>query len=299
MEVFLAQLVNGLALGSIYAVFAMGFGLVFATMGILNIAHGVYATWGAIAGLWVITNLGLGLIPSILLGVVFAGLVAVMVDQLAFEPLRRRDSTSGAMLGPIITSIGFWIILTELAIYQTSARVKAFPRDVLPRGLVTIGPIDVPVRQVYGIALAGVVTLALYVFIHRTQSGARMRAVGTSAASASLAGVNPKRVIRQTAFIAGATSGLSGLMLGVSTNVVTFQMGENLLLKGFAAVIIGGFGDIRGAALGGIIIGIAEVFGAQYVSTAFRDAITFGLLVLFLLYRPKGILGTTEVKVRS
>lgn len=296
MEVFLSQLVNGLSLGAIYAVFAMGFGLVFATMGILNIAHGVYATWGALAGLWLIQTYQLGLIRSIVGGVLAAGLLAVIVDQLAFEPLRGRE---GSLLGPIITSIGFWIILTELAIHHTSARVKAFPRDALPRDLVSVGPIDVPSRQLLGIGLALVVTIALYIFIHRTASGARMRAVGTDAASAALAGINPKRVIRQTAFIAGATSGLSGLMLGVSTNVVTFQMGEGLLLKGFAAVIVGGYGDIRGAAIGGIIIGLAEVFGAQYISTAFRDAITFGLLVLFLLYRPKGILGSMEVKVRS
>lgn len=296
MEVFLAQLVNGLSLGSIYAVFGIGFGLVFATMGILNVAHGVYATWGALAGLWFIETFELGLVASVIAGVAMAGILAVVVDQLAFEPLRRRESS---LLGPIITSIGFWLILVELAVLHTSARVKAFPRDVLPRNLVTLGPIEVPSRQLINIALAVVVTVLLYVVIHRTTTGAQMRAVGTDAASASLSGVDPRRIIRWTAFVAGATSGLSGLMLGASTNVVTFAMGEGLLLKGFAAVIIGGYGDIRGAALGGIIIGIAEVFGAQYVSTAFRDAITFGFLIAFLLYRPKGILGTTEVKVRS
>jgi branched-chain amino acid transport system permease protein len=296
MTLFLQQLINGIAAGSIYAVFAMGFGLVFATMNILNVAHGTYATWGAIIALWGFTTLGLPLPAALVVGIIGGGLLGVIVDQLAFEPLRRRGSS---LLGPIITSIGFWIILGQAAIIATDARIRTFPRDALPLGTFEVGSLVIPYRQVITIVVAVIVLIGMYLLVEKTSVGARIRAVGWSAEGASLSGVNPRAVIISTAFVAAATASVAGILSGISTNNVSFTLGEGLLLKGFAAVIVGGFGDLRGAALGGYIIGISEVMTAQYISNSFRDFFTFGLLVVILVIRPQGILGNKIVTLRA
>lgn len=296
MTLFLQQTINGLAVGSSYAIFSMGFGLVFATMGILNVAHGTYATWGAIFALAAFDSLGVALVPAIAIGMVGGGLIGVLVDQLGFEPIRRRG---GGLLGPIITSIGFWIILGQLAIIATGARIKTFPREALPRGFVRVFDLVIPYHQIITFVVALVLLLILYLFIMRTNAGAQMRAVGWDPDSAKISGVNPRRVVIVISFIAAGTASIAGILSSISTNNVSFTVGEGLLLKGFAAVIIGGFGDLRGAYIGGILIGLAEVLGAQYISNSFRDFITFGLLIVVLLVRPKGLMGDRIVGLRA
>ena len=125
--------------------------------------------------------------------------------------------------------------------------------------------------------------------MERSRFGSSIRAVGFDADSAAISGVNPRVVIYVTAFLASAVAAIAGILSGLATNNVSFTLGEGLLLKGFAAVVVGGFGDVRGAMVGGLIIGVSEVLGAQYISNSFRDAITFGLLLLFLVLRPRGI----------
>ena len=296
MTLFLQQTINGLALGSSYALFAMGFGLVFATMGILNVAHGTYATWGAIIALFAFTSLSLPMLLAIVVGIVGAGLIGIAVDQIGFEPLRRRG---GGLLGPIITSIGFWIILGQLAIIVTDARIKTFPRDALPRGFVRTMDLVIPYHQIITFVAAILMLVVMYAFVHRTRAGSEMRAVGWDPVSSALSGVNPRRVVIVTSFIAAGMAALAGILSAISTNNVSFTLGEGLLLKGFAAVIVGGFGDLRGAYLGGIVIGLAEVLGAQYISNSFRDFFTFGLLILVLVVRPQGLLGNRIVTLRA
>lgn len=296
MTLFLQQFINGMALGSSYAMFAMGFGLVFATMGILNVAHGAYATWGAIIALFAFTSLTLPMPAAIAVGIVGAGLIGVAVDQIGFEPLRRRG---GGLLGPIITSIGFWIILGQLALIATDARIKTFPRSALPRGFVETGGLVIPYHQIITILSSVVLLIGMYMFVNRTKAGAEMRAVGWDPDSSALSGVNPRRVVIVTSFLAASMAAVAGILSSISTNNVSFTLGEGLLLKGFAAVIVGGFGDLRGAYLGGLIIGLSEVLGAQYISNSFRDFFTFGLLILILVVRPQGLLGNRIVTLRA
>jgi branched-chain amino acid transport system permease protein len=296
VTLLLQQIINGLAIGSTYAMFAMGFGLVFATMGILNVAHGTYATWGAIVALFAFTTLSLPMLAAILVGVAGAGFLGIAVDQIGFEPLRRRG---GGLLGPIITSIGFWIILGQLAIIATDARIKTFPRDALPRGFIRSMGLVIPYHQIITFVAAVLMLLLAYLFVNRTRAGAEMRAVGWNPDSSALSGVNPRRVVIMTSFVAAGMAAIAGILSSISTNNVSFTLGEGLLLKGFAAVIVGGFGDLRGAYIGGIIIGLAEVLGAQYISNSFRDFITFGLLILILVVRPQGLLGNRIVTLRA
>lgn len=296
MTLFFQQVINGLAVGSGYAIFAMAFGLVIANLNILSIAHGAFATWGALVGLWAVTTLGVPLWLGVLLSMLVIGVLGVLVDQLGFQPLRERG-TAG-FFGVLLSSVGFWMILVSMALIATDARQQAFPLDTFPRVFFRFGDFTVPLMQVVTAATALVILVVLYHFVHRTRTGTAIRAVGFNPMSAALSGVNSRMMIIGTSFVAGAICGLSGALVAASTNNVSFLLGEGLFLKGFAAVVIGGFGDVRGAYLGGLVIGLSEVLGGQYVSNSFRDAVAFGLLFIFLLYRPRGILGTSELALK-
>lgn len=288
MDLFLQQLLNGLAVGSTYSLFAIGFSLVFASMGILNLAHGTFATWGAIVALLTITTLDLPFWLALVVGIVAAGLIGVIVDQLGFQPLRGRGSGS---LGLIITSIGFWIILLELALVVNGPNALRFPDSELKSARFTLGPLSVSGPQALSIIALVVVGLLVWLFMTRTRFGSAIRAVGYDRTASMLGGLEPRKVIIFTAFLAAAIAGLAGILSGFATNNVSPSLGEGMLLKGFAAVVVGGFGDIRGAIVGGLLIGVFEVLGAEYISSGLRDAITFGLLFLFLIVRPSGIFG--------
>ncbi|CAN5771947.1 branched-chain amino acid ABC transporter permease [soil metagenome] len=289
MQLFIEQLINGCALGALYALFGLGFGIVFSTLGILNAAHGSYASWAAIAALAAVEQLKMPFLPALVIGVVGGGLLAVIVDQIAFQPLRKRGS---GMLGALITSIAFWIILDNLAGTATGQQSLSFPRGSYPGTMFRIGDIPIPAMQLITVAVMLVVTFGLHMLIRRSRFGAAMRAVGWNQTAASLGGVNPRYVVIVTAFIAGATSGLAGVLGGITTHNVSFLLGEGLLLKGFAAVVVGGYDDVRGTAVAGVGLGVLEVMSAQYLSSGLRDGITYALLLTFLLVRPRGLFGS-------
>ena len=289
MQLFVEQLINGCALGSLYALFGIGFGLVFSTLGILNAAHGAYASWAAIAGYYAVEWYGAPFPVAIGAGVLAGGCLAIVVDQIAFQPLRARGT---GLLGALITSIAFWIILDSLAGFATEQQSLAFPAASYPAQMLALGPIRVPAMQVIVVLALLVCTVGIHVLIQRTRIGAAMRAVGWSPVAAAIGGVDARLVILLTAFLAGATSGLAGVLGGITTSNVSFTLGEGLLLKGFAAVVVGGYDDVRGTAIAGICLGIMEVFVAQYLSTSFRDGITYTLLLAFLILRPRGLFGS-------
>lgn len=291
MILFLEQALNGWALGSLYALFGIGFGLVFSTLGILNAAHGTYASWAAIVGYYVVERAGLPFPVAVGVGVAAGGLLALAVDQIAFQPLRSRKA---GMLGALITSIAFWIILDSLAGFATEQQSLAFPPATYPNRMIDFGPIMVPQMQIITILALLVCTAGIYLLIQKTRLGAAMRAVGWNEVAAGIGGVNARLIILLTAFLAGATSGLAGVLGGISTSNVSFTLGEGLMLKGFAAVVVGGYDDVRGTAIAGIALGIIEVFVAQYISTAFRDGFTYILLLMFLIARPRGLFGSAS-----
>ena len=227
---------------------------------------------------------------AVLVGVLAGGVVAVLVDQIAFQPLRRR---SNQMLGAVIASIGMWIALREVLSIATDATPVGFPPGSVPRGQISIGPIDLLKTQVLAVVCAVVVITAVFLLLDRTNIGAAIRAVGYEKRSAQIAGINPQVMIIAAALLSGAVTGLAGILLagGQSFN---FNLGDALLLQGFAAVVIGGMGDVRGAALGGVLIGVVQTLSASYISASYQDAITFGLVLVVLLWRPTGLLGTAS-----
>jgi branched-chain amino acid transport system permease protein len=293
MTLFLQQLLNGLALGSTYAIFAFGFGLIFATLGILNVAHGMFASWGALVALWCVESYDIPFVGALAVGVIAAGVIGIVVDRLAFQPLRKRDV---GLLGTIITSIGVAIVLGTLVDEFTSHRSRRFPVGTFSEELVRFGDLGLQFIQIVNIVVAVVLAVLLHLLMRRTQTGASIRAVGWSPRAATISGVNAGRIILLTAFLAAALAGLAGVLSGASTSNISRAMGDGLLFKGFAAVVVGGFGDVRGTLAGGLLIGVAEVLGAQYISSSFRDAITFGILLAVLLIRPRGLFSELELK---
>ncbi len=289
MALFADQLVNGCALGALYALFAIGFGLVFATLGILNAAHGTYASAAAIAAYFAVDALGVPFPLALLLGVAAAAVLALAVDQVAFQPLRAQG---GGMLGALITSIAAWIVLDNLADDATGHQSLSFPLSSYPSGMIHLGAIAFARMQGWTILAMAAVTVAMHLLIRRSRFGAAMRAVGWNEAAAALSGVNPRAVVSATALLAGATSGLAGVLGAVLTQNVSYTLGEGLMLKGFAAVVVGGYDDVRGAAVAGVALGIIEVMTAQYLSSSLRDGITYALLLGFLLLRPRGLFGS-------
>ncbi|MFD5826243.1 branched-chain amino acid ABC transporter permease [Lentzea sp. NPDC060358] len=292
MQLLMQQLLNGIALGAIYALFAVGFSLILAKMGILNVAHGTFATWGALSSYWLVTELGLSFWLALVAGVVFAGALGVAADLVAFEPLRKRNAGTFA---PIIASIGIWIVLLTLAEAFAGPTATGYPAEAVPAERIQVaGLLLLPAQLISVVALVVVVT-GVHLLLTRSRFGAAVRAVSVDPRSATIVGVNARLVLIAVAFLAAAIAGLAGVLAALSDNNVSFGIGEALLLKGFAAVVVGGYGDIRGAALLGVGIGVIEVMSAQYISSGFRDAITFGVLLIVLVFRPQGIFGERQL----
>lgn len=287
---FLEQLINGISTGAVYALFAVGFGIVFSTMQILNLAQGVYATYGAMFTYYSMSSLNFPFWLAVIVGVIAAGVVGVFVDQVAFEALRRRGVS---LLGAIIASIGMWIGLREVVSIATNATPVGYPPGSVPRGQITFGQLGILKTQLLAVICAVVVITAVYYLLHRTNVGAAIRAVGYEKRSAQIAGINPRAMIVGAAMLSGAVTGLAGILLagGQSFN---FGLGDGLLLQGFAAVVIGGMGDVRDSALGGLFIGVVQTMSASYISRSYQDAITFGLVLVVLLWRPTGLLGASN-----
>ncbi|MEU0483271.1 branched-chain amino acid ABC transporter permease [Streptosporangium sp. NPDC006013] len=288
MTLVIQQLVNGLALGAVYALFGVGFALILTKMGVLNVAHGTFATWGALVAYLAVVDLGLPFPLALLAGVMAAGLIGVLADVVAFEPLRRRNAGHFA---PIIASIGVWIILLTAAQAVSKDSATSFPDRAVQASPIRLGDLVILPAQLLNIVAALLVAIGLHQVLTRTRFGAAVRAVSVDPRSATIVGVNSARTLRLVAFTAAAIAGLAGVLAGLSSNNVSFDLGEALLLKGFAAVVVGGYGDIRGATLAGFMIGILEVVSAQYISSGFRDAITFGVLLVILVVRPQGMFG--------
>jgi len=285
------QLVNGLFLGAVYALFAIGYTLVFGVLDILNLAHAAifmiaaFATWSLLAIL--------PLPVAFVLGVILAGILGVLLDKIAFAPLRKRNA--GTLI-PLISSIGMAIIIGAIATGIYGVDERHF----------TLGLIDAPPFHVGSIAFSAVeltilgLALALMVILtyvmRQTALGRNIRAVAEDKIAAQLLGVNLERTIAGTFFIASALGGAAGILTGLQYNSVTVGMGGQIELKGLAVIILGGMGSITGAVIGGFIIGAVETLSVAYGLSAWRDAIAFGVMFLILIVRPTGIFGKRALR---
>lgn len=310
----LQSLLNGLSIGSVYAVFALGYTLVFSILGIINFAHGAvftlgaYLTYALSVGHFGINGLLSGLslpvslpfFPALALGSLLAGAAGVAVEQIAFKPLRKRGADP---LLALVSSLGVALIVVNLIQYLVGAEIYSFPADIfgdLPMAVIfKIGgkPVAVRTVQIILFATSLVMLAGLGFFIGRTRAGKALRATAENPDTASLLGVNVNRFILGTFFLSGLLGGVSGTLIGASFGISGPYFGVAHGLKGLAVIVLGGLGSIPGAVLGGLVIGLGEAFLPASMSSS-KEAVAFVLLFAILLVRPQGLLGDrTEQKV--
>lgn len=283
------QLLNGVVVGSVYALFALGFTLVFGINRVLNLAHGAIFTVGAFAALYAITLLDLPLPVAALLAILAGGVASVLIDLVCFRPLRRREAPEFAA---IVSSIGAGLILTSLAQQVSRTQVMRFPFGTVPVVIWRVWGLRLQLLQLVIIGAVALIVLALLAYLYRTEAGRQIRAVAISERTAQLLGINPAAVFAQVFFIAGALAGAAGLLIGLAFNSVHYVMGEPLLLRAFVVVVLGGMGSIAGAVLAGLLLGIVQSLSVAYASSGVADAVVFSLLFVVLLVRPNGLFGT-------
>ncbi len=285
------QLFNALSLGCVYALFALGFTLVFGVLGVINLAHGAVFMVGAYAALQAIVRLDLPLWAALVCAFASAGLLGLVIDVLVLKPLRARNAPH---LIPMIATIGLAIAINSLAQGIFGAENLRFPSEVLPQDVLEVAGLHLTVLEL-GIILTSFVLMAvLLLALKKTQLGRALRAIAESPKAAWLLGVNVEGLFMLTSFAAAGLGGVAGVLIGLYSNALFPLMGQPMLHKGIAVIILGGMGDIRGAMLAGLFLGFAEVLSVAYIGSTMRDAIAFGLLFLVLLVRPKGLFGTLQ-----
>lgn len=302
MDFFVQQLVNGLTLGSVYALIALGYSMVYGVLKFLNFAHGDVFMVGAFIGYFVL--IGLGGPDALVLPVPFAllvmftaaglgsGTLGVVIERFAYRPLRDAPR-----IAPLITALGVSFFLQSSVLLLFGARVRNYDTpDFIPftTGL-DVGPLSISLVRILVILSAVALMIALIRLVSQTKFGRAMRAVAFDREAAEMMGIDVDRTIVLTFFIGSVLAGAAGVMVGLVFLQVWHFMGFLAGLKGFTAAVVGGIGSIPGAMLGGLLIGLAEAFAAGYISTTFQNLIVFGVLIVTLLVRPYGLLGTPEV----
>ena len=285
------QLLNGVVVGSVYGLFALGFTLLFGVNHIMNMAHGAVFMWGAFAGLFAVTMFDLPFAAALVIGAVAGGLLSVVLDWVAFRPLRKRNAPE---FSAIVSSIGANLILLSLAQQMTATRVMRFPFDTFPIKFYEILGVRVQLLQLVIMAVVILTVVGLVWYLQRTSSGRQIRAVAYSEGTSRLLGINPFSINFQVFFLSGALAGVAGVLIGLVFNSVHFMMGEPLLLRAFVVIILGGLGSIPGALIAGLLIGIVQVLTVSYLSAGMADVVVFSLLFLVLLARPTGLFGSAS-----
>lgn len=290
----LQQLFNGLVMGAVYALFALGFNLVFGVHKIMNLAHGAVFMAGAFIGLYSVLG-GMPLWLAFVLSAVGTGLLSVVIDFAAFRPLRKSRE---AEFGYMIASIGVGMILVNLALRISDARTMRFPFGTVPtESMLMLGLRVNPLQLVIG-ALTLLCGGALAYYLYRTSFGRQVRAVSSNERAAMLLGVAPRVVYFQTFFISGALAGIAGVLIGLAFNSISFAMGEPYLLKGFVVLVLGGLGSLGGAVIAGFLLGIIQTLTIAYLPSGLTDLIIYAILFFTLLIRPNGLLGGVVADAR-
>jgi len=301
VDIFVQQLINGLVLGSIYALIALGYTMVYGILELINFAHGAVTMFGAMICLAILNALLLhsGLPPLLILGIGLLGavgfcmLLGFALERIAYRPLRHAPR-----LAPLITAIGMSIVLQNVAMLIWGKKFLSFP-DIIPIERYTLAGANITNLQIVIILLAIVIMIGLWLLIHRTRLGRAMRATAQSPELAGLMGINPNTIISATFMIGGALGAVAGVMVNAYYGPAHYTMGFMLGLKAFTAAVLGGIGNISGAMLGGLLLGLIESFGAGYIGlltggfmgSNYQHVFAFLVLILILVFRPSGLLG--------
>jgi len=282
---FLQQLINGLALGSVYALLALGYTMVYGIIQLINFAHGEIYMIGAFAGFYSASTLKLPLIPTLLFAMVVSALAGIIIEKVAYKPLRNSPR-----IALLITAIGVSLFLQNAMRLLVGSNPKPFP-DLINAGSINIGSIQIEVKTILMFGVSALLVFLLQFIVYKTKVGKAMRASSQDMEAASLMGINVDNTISLTFAIGSALAGIAGVLVAISYPSITPYMGAMPGLKAFVAAVLGGIGSIPGALVGGIAIGLLETFSKAYISTNFSDAIVFAILIIILLIKPAGLLG--------
>jgi branched-chain amino acid transport system permease protein len=293
MDIFLQQLINGLTIGSLYALVALGYTMVYGVMKLINFAHGDLVAFSAYVGLTIFSQLFgasatnfINIIIIFLLTAIIVAFVGVLLERLAYRPLRTAPRLSA-----VVSALGAALVIQNGIMLIWGPNMQIFPADLLPSTSWNFGGVIISFTQLVILALSAILMAALYIFINKTKMGTAIRASAIDQDAAKLMGINVNRVI-MTIFIIGSMLGaIGGLFIGLYYRALTFDMGWLYGLNAFIAAIIGGIGSIPGAMIGGLLLGLFNALIAGYISTEWAETFTFILLIIILIIRPTGLLG--------
>jgi len=291
---FLQQIINGISLGSIYALIALGYTMVYGIIKLINFAHSDVYMVGAYVGYFSMTTLHLGFLPSLLIAMVISTVLGVVIEKIAYKPL--RNATRIAVL---ITAIGVSLFLEYGTMFFVTASVRSYPTMTgIYEKSFNFGGVVISMQQVLIVAITVLLMIALQFIVKKTRIGKAMRAVSLDQDAAELMGINVNTTISFTFALGSALAGAAGVLVGVYYNTINPLMGFLPGLKAFIAAVFGGIGIIPGAMIGGYFIGAVEVFVSGYGNSMYRDGIVFAILILILIVKPAGLLGkNTREKV--
>ena len=289
------QLLNGLFLGSVYALFALGYTLVFGILDILNLAHAAVLMVGAFAALVLVADLNVNVWLALAGSMAFSALLGVLLEKVAFAPLRRRPDTH---LAGLLSSTAVAIMLQAVVLIQFQSRTYRFPAAAFDDQSLNIAGASVSALQLIILGIALLLMGALQYLVRSTRLGTAMRAVAESERAARVLGIDVERTIMLAFALASSLGGAAGVLYGLAFNSVAPDMGSSIELRGLAVIVVGGMGSIPGAVVGGFLLGLIEVLSVALTGqSSYRDAIAFAALFLVLLVRPNGILATRAVRV--
>ncbi|NLG33354.1 MAG: branched-chain amino acid ABC transporter permease [Syntrophomonadaceae bacterium] len=283
---FIQQIVNGLSLGAIYALIALGYTMVYGIIKLINFAHGDIMMVGAYVGFFSISILGTNIVVAMVFAMVACAIIGVLIEKIAYKPL--RNSTRIAAL---ITAIGVSLFLEYMTIFLLSPQQRIFPHNAFPVHDYNVFGLVLSNKDVFIFISAVLLMVLLQFIIKRTKTGKAMQAVSLDKEAAMLMGINVNQIISVTFAIGSSLAAAAGVMVGIFYNTINPLMGIIPGLKAFVAAVLGGIGIIPGAMIGGFLIGILETMISGYGSSLYRDAVVFGVLIIILIIKPTGILG--------
>lgn len=282
---FVSQMINGLSTGGMYALVAIGYTMVYGIAKMINFAHGEFIMVGAYLAYVASSMLGLPMIVSVIISIVGCALLGVVTEKVAYKPLRKSGG-----LTVLITAIGVSYLLQNLFLIIFGSASKTFPAFIVSGNISFLG-VSITYVSLLSLVLTFGCTSALLVFVNKTKIGKAMRAVSEDKGAAELMGINVDNTISLTFAIGSGLGAIAGIIYGLNYSLINPYLGAMLGIKAFISAVLGGIGNIKGAMVGGLLIGIAEAFTIAYISSAFADAVVFGILIFILLVKPAGLFG--------